>query len=515
MRKVYLALLQLACPLVLTAQAGSFDPSFNGVGYNITAIGNNDDLAQTLWLQPDGKILVAGESHSGASIDAAVVRYNADGTLDASFGTGGKVTYVASLNYYETLKAVFTGSDGKITAVGYYFSPSFTFEIFLLRLNSDGSLDATFGTNGFLTVSISTGSDQANAALIQPDDKIVITGNYDNNGNIDAFVLRLNYDGTVDATFGGGDGVVSLAAGSGSDYSNAIALQADGKIVIAGKTFSSSNSDFLVARLLSDGTPDNTFSSDGIATMNINGNDSGFAVAVQSDGAIVVCGEAFDGSSFNVGVARFTAAGAADNTFSGDGKLSTAVGGSYDGGYAVGIHENGKIIVGGLYAASTSDDMMLIRYLSNGSLDASFGSNGIAKFNLGFNEAIYALHIKATGRVLVAGKATNGSNADFMVAQVLSEYGVSAIDFQNHANVRIFPNPASHCAVLQQDMPVAESGVFRLFSPSGQLLLTWSADAPGQELIPFCLPASVPAGHYHLQYFNHRRAIWLPLQIVR
>lgn len=486
-------------PWIALAQAGSFDPSFNGTGYNTTAIGNGDDVGQCMWVQPDGKILVGGDSHSGLSSDAAVVRYNADGTLDATFGSNGSFTYAMSVSYFETVKSVFTGSDGKITAVGYYFSPSFTFEPFLIRLNSDGTLDPTFGTNGILSISIGNGSDLVNAATIQPDDKMVLTGYFDNNGNLDMFVVRLNYDGSPDITFGGGDGQVSISVGSADDYANAVALQSDGKIVVAGKAAIGSGTDLAVVRLNSDGTLDNTFSSDGKATMNINGNDNGLAVAIQSDGAIVVCGEAFDGSSFNVGVARFTASGNADNTFSGDGKLSTAIGSTYDGGFAVGIHANGKIVVGGLYATPTGDDMMLLRYTSNGTLDAAFGNNGIAKFNLGFNEAIYALHIKSSGKVIVAGKATNGLNADIMVAQVISEFGVG-LESSALGQIRFYPTVLADCGLLDFGAAADRPEQWVLISLKGQVIHDWKLNllTPlGNHQI--CLPEGIAPGNYWIR----------------
>ncbi|MCS6916269.1 MAG: delta-60 repeat domain-containing protein [Chitinophagales bacterium] len=496
----FLPLLLLMVPELTRAQAGAFDLTFNGNGYNTTAVGNGDDVGQTLLQQPDGKILVAGESHSGLSADAAIVRYNADGTLDQTFGNNGSFTYAMSVSYFETIKGIALGSDGKITAVGYYFSPLFTFEVFLLRLNPDGTLDQTFGNGGTLSISVGAGSDLANAAAIQPDDKIVITGYYDNSGNIDIFVIRLNYDGTFDATFGGGDGLASVAIGSAEDYANALALQSDGKIVVAGKATVGSGTDFAVVRLNSDGTLDNTFSSDGKVTLNINGNDNGLAVALQSDGAIVVCGEAFDGSSFNVGVARFTASGVADNTFSGDGKLSTAVGSTYDGGFAVGIHANGKIIVGGLYATSTGDDMMLIRYTSTGTLDAGFGTNGIAKFNLGFNEAIYALAVLTSGKVLVAGKATNGSNADILVAKVISEFGVGMEELPMPA-LQFYPALVSGCGMLQlSNWP---QGVTRLqlINATGQVVYQWDLDhmAGGNMSMALCLPSALIPGRYWIR----------------
>ncbi len=499
-------------------QGGTLDLSFNGTGFVTTAVGNGDDNASVLVVQPDGKILVAGDYHSGLSADVAIVRYLDDGSIDAGFGQNGLFTYAINTGYYETVKALLLGADGKITAVGYFFSPSFTFDIFLLRIHADGTVDNTFGTNGLLTFGIGSGSDIANAAVLQPDGKMVLTGYYDNSGNIDMFALRLNYDGTTDATFGAGTGLVSIPIGSKEDYAQAIALQSDGKIVLAGKAVIGSGTDIAVVRLNTDGSLDATFSADGKVTLNVNGNDSGNAVAIQSDGAIVVAGEAFDGSSYNVAVVRFTASGNADNTFSGDGKVSTAVGSYYDGGFAVGLHASGKILVAGTYNGPANDDLVVLRYLSNGTLDPSFNGNGMAKFDFGFNDAAFALHILPNGRVLLAGKATNGSNADFLLARMFSEFGVGISTSDHPSHSKLFPNPASDYLWLFLNKTQDAPAILRIIDVKGSVfhqshILSSQSD---RKWIQVDIPKDLPAGNYVLQIVqNHRLLMYAPLVVNR
>ncbi len=503
---------------LLFGQGGTLDLSFNGTGFVTTAVGNGDDNASVLAVQPDGKILVAGDYHSGLSADVAIVRYLDDGSVDASFGQNGVFTYAVNTGYYETVKALLLGADGKITAVGYFFSPSFTFDIFLLRLHADGTLDNTFGTNGLLTFGIGGGSDLANAAVLQPDGKMVLTGYYDNSGNIDMFALRLNYDGTTDGTFGSGTGLVSIPIGTKEDYAQAIALQTDGKIVLAGKAVIGSGTDIAVVRLNADGSLDVTFSADGKVTLNVNGNDSGNAVAIQSDGAIVVAGEAFDGNSYNVAVVRFTTSGNADNTFSGDGKVSTAIGSNYDGGFAVGLHATGKIVVAGTFNGPANDDLVVLRYLTNGTLDPSFNGNGMAKFDFGFNDAAFALHVLPNGRVLLTGKATNGSNADFLLARMFSEFGVglSTNDDPNHG--RLFPNPASDYLWLFLNQDEDSHAMLRLTDVKGSVFYQWPAPSGqgNRDWLKVNIPKDLPAGNYLLQVVqNHRVLMQATLVVTR
>lgn len=213
--------------------SGSLDPTFGAGGIVTTDIGT-DNYGEELIIQSDGKIVAAGSSNS----DFALVRYNADGTLDATFGTGGIVTTDIG-NSSNSVVALGIQSDGRIVAAGYGNS-SFA----LVRYNADGTLDTTFGASGIVTI-----TDIGVVALgIQSDGKIVAAGYYYNGSNNDFALVRYNVDGTLDTTFGTG-GIVTTDTGSVSDAdtdtAHALYIQPDGKIVVAGDS-NSSNSDFVI-----------------------------------------------------------------------------------------------------------------------------------------------------------------------------------------------------------------------------------------------------------------------------
>ncbi len=239
---------------------GNLDPSF-GVGGKVnTGFGQGFGLVG----QPDGKLIVAGEVSAGGHTSFAVARYNADGSLDASFGAGGEVsTSFGSTNdsgYSVTLQA-----DGKIVVAG---ASDFSKNLAVARYNVDGSLDASFGSGGMLTTSVPSGfGEAAKSVKIQPDGKIVVAGySFIGGNNTDFVLVRYNSDGSLDSSFGTG-GKVATELGSRADAANSIVLLPDGKILVVGTTgdgpFGTApdqpGQDFALARYNSDGSLDTSF----------------------------------------------------------------------------------------------------------------------------------------------------------------------------------------------------------------------------------------------------------------
>src|SRR5262245_24661714 len=217
----------------LVPSAGALDPTF-GTGGKVTTDlqGSSQDDGQAVAVQADGKIVVAG---SFQGIDFAVVRYNADGTLDATFGTGGKVITNFGPGFTtDAAQDLAIQSDGKIVVVGSSTNSVGT-DFAVARYNADGTLDASFGTGGLVTTNFGgTSLDAAQGVAIQADGKIVVTGSSNSASPQDDFaVVRYNADGSLDTGFGTGGKVTTDFAGS-IDDAFAVALQADGKIVAAG-----------------------------------------------------------------------------------------------------------------------------------------------------------------------------------------------------------------------------------------------------------------------------------------
>lgn len=327
---------------------GSFDAGFgvgeddgtpNGV-VNIS-LGEGNDFGTAIATQADGKVVVAGYHEEDASTNMVVMRLNADGTLDQGFGTADDGTENGIVNISlgdgnDIARDVAIQPDGKIVLVGDSVVADGSTNIIVARLNADGSVDESFGQsedgtpNGFVATSLGDGNDTANAVVLDAEGKIVVAGSrVAEDGSSNILVARYDAAGVPDATFGtsGDDGTpegfVNISLGDANDASRDVALQADGKIVVAGDSVSADgSSNFIVARLNADGTPDEAFgvSEDGtpngfVSTSLGEGNDFATGVAVQGNGHIVVAGYHQEGDSTNIAVARYDAAGALDQSF--------------------------------------------------------------------------------------------------------------------------------------------------------------------------------------------------------
>ncbi|RMD52107.1 hypothetical protein D6827_00705, partial [Candidatus Parcubacteria bacterium] len=327
---------------ILFGQSGQLDTNFSGDGKVTTAIGFYWEYGYGSAIQTDGKIVVAGYSSNGSNNDFAVVRYNSDGSLDESFDVDGKVTTsIGPGNDFGQSVAIQT--DGKIVVVGYASNGS-NYDIAVVRYNSDGSLDTSFDGDGKVTTALGSGDDYGFSVALQSDGKIVVAGYSLNGSNNDIAVVRYNSDGTLDASFDG-DGKVTTAIGSGDDYGYSVAIQTDGKIVVAGYANNGFNNDFAVIRYNSDGTLDASFDGDGKVTTAIGfGDNYGYSVAIQTDGKIVVAGYALINGQYDFAVVRYNSDGSLDTSFDGDGKTTTSVGSSIDYGKSVTIQTDGKII---------------------------------------------------------------------------------------------------------------------------------------------------------------------------
>jgi uncharacterized delta-60 repeat protein len=277
---------------------GSLDSSFGDGGRVTTEFTGGDD-GHAVVVQPDGKIVVAGETLGRF----ALARYRPDGSLDPSFGSGGKVV---SIQGQRGASALVRQRDGKLVAAGGVYLDS-RHRFGLVRFNTDGSLDRSFGSDGIAHAVVGSGPwSFPNAIALQGDGKIVAAGvGWDTNGNNNWGVARWDRDGTLDQTFGQRGVVVTKTA----SWAAAVAVQPNGKIVTAGDTYSPSRYLVTLIRYRTNGDLDLGFGRDGIVTTTY-GDDAynhGVAIALQSDGKVLVAGNSFahPPSNAQVGLARF------------------------------------------------------------------------------------------------------------------------------------------------------------------------------------------------------------------
>jgi uncharacterized delta-60 repeat protein len=288
---------------------GSLDTGFGGKAPDVpgtvtTDIGGADDDAFAVALQPDGKIVAAGQTFNGSNYDFALVRYNVNGSLDTTFGAGGgSETPIGA--HDDVAEAVALQPDGKIVAAGYSNSSTTGDNFAVVRYNANGFPDSSFGTNGKVTTSLGSSTDRALAVAVQADGKVVAAGFSSNGANDDFAVVRYNANGSLDTTFGTG-GKETIPLGSADDVAFAVALQPDGKIVLAGKSEKASAADEIgVVRLNANGSLDPGFGSGGKVIAPIGTDGIADSVALQPDGKIVAAGSADFGSGYDFAFARF------------------------------------------------------------------------------------------------------------------------------------------------------------------------------------------------------------------
>ena len=409
------------------AGPGDPDTSFGEGGVVTTSITSGPDSGFSVALQPDGKIIAGGTSFNGVTAsegDFAVIRYKNDGALDASFNGSGIVT-VPLRSGVGT--AVALGPDGKIIQAGssnngdMLLQPDHDFA--LVRYESNGILDATFNSTGIVTTNLGGNRDFGRAVVLQPDGNIVVAGSSNIGGGDSRFaVVRYTVTGTLDSSFSGGivttavgnrsggaavalqpDGKVVVGGVSDNNFAvvryqddgtldtsfngtgivttsiniqasaTSVVLQSDGKIVVAGN---SGNGSFIpeltVVRYSSNGSLDTEFNSTGIVTISIGNWSSGNAVTLQPDGKIVVAGSANFSTGTCLGdldfaLVRYTPNGTLDPMFKNNGIVTTPISVNNDGGFDVVVQPDGKIVVVGNMSDCNGSNFAfaMVRYLED------------------------------------------------------------------------------------------------------------------------------------------------------
>jgi uncharacterized delta-60 repeat protein len=357
------------------AADGDLDPTFGTGGMLMTDIHRSTDLANAVAIQADGKLVVVGQTYQNndySDEDFVVARYNTDGTLDNSFGSRGRVR-----TDFPGLAAVPSGvviqPDGKIVVAGGAF-PLFTFlgDIKVVRYNPNGSLDTSFGDGGIVTTTFPQGS-----------------------------------------------------------YAFDVALQPDGKIIVAGTVFvafdpgESSDTDFALARYNTNGTPDVTFGNGGqVSTDFVGFEDDAFSVLIQPDGKIVAVGSANDPATFyDFAAARYLSNGTIDTTFGVAGKVRTDFGDqNFDRARSAALQSDGRIVAAGfaISQGGGTQNFAVARYTSNGILDTTFSRDGKAQIDFGnCCQSATKVLLQSDGKIITVG-GSNGesSDDDFLLARL-------------------------------------------------------------------------------------------------
>ncbi len=497
-----------------TVKAGEIDSTFgiNGTFRSAISFGAyyKGDYGKGLAVQADGKFVIAGYDIDTTGYESFVVaRFDSNGTPDDTFGKNGwaKVSITGGTGTARA-NAVVIQSDGKIVLAGYSINDSTENKaLAFARFNSNGTVDNTFGTNGTVRFNINGGdglNDEADAVAVQSDGKILATGfshgwvssahNVTNSGLV---VVRLNQDGTLDNTFGINGVVRAMITGDSTvAEGNSIAVQPDGKIVVAGNAngpkdaFGYTNY-FAVTRFNTNGTIDNTFGRNGSSLFYFNTvTHSGDcnSLALQKDGKIVLGGGDFNDSlSISVfAVARLNSDGSIDTAFGNDGRETEIItGDNYFNYYSkcIALQSDGKILQGG-----NADGLMgfaLVRYNPDGSIDSSFGDSGWAlapsaggNGNSSDNQ-LYGLALAPDGKIIAAGySADKNINYAFSAARFFSgSASITAVKTSTQLPVNFslsqnYPNPFNPSTTIDFSLP--QSGIISLkvYDITGRLIKT-------------------------------------------
>lgn len=393
----------------IQSQGGLLDPSFAENGVAIIPLGNGGDTAYDVALQPDGAIVVVGVVPRVGESDFGVIRLTPDGDLDDSFSDDGIVaTDIENLSG-DGATAVALQANGAIVVVGESWTTGRS--VTATRYLPDGTLDPTFGLAGISRPNLGAETWGLDIAL-QSDNRAAIVGTIRSGSYFDFLLVRLDAAGSVDPTFTGGN--VSFGY---DDYGYAVGLQRDGAIVAAGDA----DADFGVLRLSTTGVLDPTFAGDGSQTTDIAGGvDSAHDLAILPSGHIVVVGKSIVDSEREIAIARYDASGVLDSEFGTGGMVTAGIPGAIDIAEAVAIDDTGRIVVAGYVDDGGDTEVELFRLEPDGTPDASFGSGGIARYDVSAgNDTAHGVAIQPNGAIVVVGEARSASSPDFLVMRVL------------------------------------------------------------------------------------------------
>lgn len=486
------------------------------------------DAASGVAVQPDGKIVAVGYSEENEASEMLIVRILPDGSPDVDFGTDG-ITVIKISQTTNEATAVALQPDGKILIGGYTRSQGETWSenVALVRLGSDGKPDSTFSGDGIVTASY-TSRDRIYAIGVLPDGKIVAAGNAKYGGGPSYFLLcRFLPDGNPDPDFGGtGTGAVVIPIGTVYDVCSSMAIQSDGKIILAGSTVKSNGwPDVALLRFNPDGTLDGTFGTGGKVTTPFGSTaDVGLKTVLQPDGKILVSGYSYNTlKKSELAVFRYLPNGLLDTQFGRTGKIRSKIGNIYSSGESMSLRPDGKILVAGCALDSTKGmDFAMKQFNPDGTVDGSFGTNGIVTTNMNdYSDGIADVVFLDDGRI-VAGGATFDAVAgstDMVLAKYLTDLYVGVIDApQSLMFPWIYPNPVSSAAFSVKYQLRDPSGVIiELYDANGRSLTTLQKGdrGAGEQTEELQLPDDINNGTYLLNIRTGKGNACIKLVIQR
>ena len=473
-------LLQLGIIIIASnvySQSGTLDPSFGTGGKVITSINSGADKAYAVALQSDGKIIVAGMTTSATTgKDFACVRYNANGSLDTTFGTSGIVTNDLQTGSDDVVYSVALQADGKIILAGYSDDGS-NKNAAIIKLNSDGTLDTSFGTSGkVFTDFITNRADEIKTLKIHALTGNIIVGGTSSltSTNSQAIIARYTSAGVLDTSFNTtGKLLLSSASGSGTYYNiiEDLQVKSNGKISAIGWVNQQGlqwSANYYGCRVNSNGTMDTSFSGDGLIVTNggFNADDKAFSMILNSDDSILYSGGGYLTTlEYDYFLGLYNASG------------STAVGKAFfdygssvkDIAYGMGIDSTGKIVLTGSNVTSiTSSTFGIARVNADYTVDSTFGTAGKVTTTFGTNTTneAFDMTIQTDDKIIAVGYTGN----DFAIARYNGNT-LSNNEFAINRQIALYPNPVTNQLNIELLNNQSNINNYKIFDINGRLIL--------------------------------------------
>ncbi|MFN0174388.1 MAG: T9SS type A sorting domain-containing protein [Saprospiraceae bacterium] len=485
MKHYFLALAYCLLSQSSFSQGISIDSTFSGDGVLESGISPNSQYqGSVIKPQPDGKILACGHPISSPATNLSIVRYLSDGQIDSSF------LFTGQLSFQGYKCVIGLQEDGKILC---------GFRTGLIRRLANGMIDTTFGTNGFVPHNPNY---NVTAVIILPNGKIAVVGDRNDDPTLGYVVRVYHPNGTLDTSFSN-DGILTYKHGAGISYILNAQAQTDGKILLTGDYYATNGEiKFTVLRLTSEGAFDPTFGVNGFVDHVLGDHNQVFGLAIQEDGKIVVTG--YVGFPKKLIVLRYLSTGTRDFSFGVDGLQNQVIDEEAEGRDVL-IREDGKILVlGRMKNTSTNSNLIfLAQLLADGTLDTSFGNNGIF-----INPVPTALFgpcsmFLTEGNKLVVGRNSSISSKPLIITRFILDLNVGILnpgsDIQQ--NLLIYPNPITDHFSLNFALQAPERVSIDLFDMSGKFMKRLAQDQffdVGEHKESFNTGQELPSGNYVL-----------------
>jgi len=489
---------------VLFSQSGTLDSTFNGVGIVRTDVANHStDFLYALAIQPDQKILAAGSVNITGHLDFALIRYLSDGSIDSDFGVNG----LAQINFNDgddVCYGIALQPDGKIVLVGTTQLKNLT-EFAVARLNTNGTPDSTFGVAGKVISDLGSDYQLPNDVALQTNGKIIAAGRYNYPGfaGSDFAMIRYNTDGEVDSTFGV-NGIV-LTGIHEEDEVKGIMIQPDGKIVLGGFASISAKGDYAMVRYLEDGNVDKDFGIGGKVTTDLAGtgrSDYETCVLQDKDGKLVLGGNAnyntIEGLS-DLGIVRYDKDGHLDQGFANHGIFILHLGDNSQMQAIVQQPDGKYLFAGKSNAVGAINQWLLARVTNDGELDTDFGDNGFVVTDMASNyQVANSMLLQNDTRIVVGGWNGDFNNSDFVLARYFADSTMtSGVTGLIHSFAfSISPNPCKDFISITLDKEFVSLQAF-IVDASGRLLKSDVVNPGGSGKVTLNIN-QLPGGHYSL-----------------